>query len=98
MAFHIGIVAVKIVGVQEKKNAPTGLVSDGGFLLGRIRFGEQEGGFPSTRADKDPAFVILRGIFDQVKLQDLCEEIDGFVIIADEKSDVGKGLFHGKIE
>lgn len=98
MAFHIGIVAVKIVGVQEKKNAPAGLIPDGGFLLGRIRFGEQEGGFPSTRADKDPAFVILRGIFDQVKLQDLCEEIDGFVIIADEKSDVGKGLFHGKIE
>lgn len=98
MTFQIDIIALEIVGVEEEEDAPAGLIPDGGFLLGRIRFGEQEGGFPSTRADKDPAFVILRGIFDQVKLQDLCEEIDGFVIIADEKSDVGKGLFHGKIE
>ena len=64
MRFHVGIIALEIVGVEKEEDTSAGLVPDGGTLFGRVCFGEQEGCFASARADEDPAFSVLRSVFD----------------------------------
>lgn len=95
MRFHVEIIALEIVGVEEEEDASAGLVPDGGTLFRGIRFGEHEGCFASARADEDPAISVLWGVFDQFEMQSIGEEFDGFIVIADEIGDVSEGVFHG---
>lgn len=89
------IVSPEIVGVEEEENAPTGLVSDGSFLFGGGGLSEKEGGTtPATRSDNHPAFVAARSVFDQFELKRICEEGNGFIIVADEVRDEDKSLFN----
>jgi len=91
------VVAPEIVRLKAKKDAATGLVPGTGALLGSCRASEKK---PASRRvwwpDDDPAFPRAHvRVFQERKAQFLREELDRFVVLADEKSYLRNRL-HGK--
>src|SRR5690606_35603821 len=84
------IVAPEVVGAEEECDAATGLVADGGLLLGRRGAREQQRrAVGAARPHAHPAFALFRDgrVFDQVEAEHSSEEGDRLVVVtADERA------------
>ena len=91
-----GVISLKVVGSKEQENAAASLVADERLLMGSGGSGEkQRRRSIALGPNDDPPFVLLRlvCIFNQLEPQLVDVEIDGFVVVADHKSDMSNTLF-----
>ena len=93
------VVAPEVVGVEEEEDAASGLIADAGGLFGCGGAGEEEvGPGGAGRSNEDPALTGAHvGVFEEVEAEDVGVVGDGFVVVANDKGDVGEGLGHGEI-
>lgn len=93
------IVAPEVVGMEEEEDAASGLVADARGLLGRGGAGEQQvGSGGAGGSDEDPALAVAHiGVFEEPEAEDVGVVGEGFVVVADDESDVSEGLGHGGI-
>ena len=80
------MVAAEVVGVQEERDAPAGLVADAG-ALGVVRgLCKQEAGLGARRRDHDPAlFAAEPSVFAQFEPQHADIERDRGVVVVDHQ-------------
>ena len=93
------VVAPEVVGVEEEKDAASGLIADAGGLLGRGGSSQEEVGSSGTRrSDEYPAFASTHiGVLEEAEAEDPGVIGDGFIVVANNEGDLGKGLGHGGI-
>lgn len=90
------VVPPEVVGMQEEKDASTGLVPDSGSLFRRSSARQQKRcAVRMRRCYQNPAFPVLElSIFNQYKPKNTGEVGQGFVIIANYESDIADFLRH----
>jgi len=91
------VVAPEVVGVEKEEYAAAGLIADGEGLLRSCGFCQEKSGAVGTgRSDEEPALVAgERSVLKQAEAEFLGEELDGFIVIANNESQVRDGLGHG---
>ena len=80
------VVAPKVVGVEEEKNATAGLIADGEGLLGSIGFRQEKSGATGVRrCHEKPAFVVReRRVLEKLEAEFSREELESFLVVADK--------------
>jgi hypothetical protein len=92
IGLHKAVVSPEVVGMEKQEDTTTSLIADLLELSGSVGLREEQAG--AARAggsNNDPAFPAgEKGIFDQAETEDIGEEGEGFVVIADEESDMSQ--------
>src|SRR5258706_795419 len=93
---ELAIVALEIIGVEEKEDAPARLVSDPRFLLGADGAGQEKPRLRPRRRHDDPALALLRDgrVLDKGEADNPDVESDRFVVIANQERHKAEGLLH----
>jgi len=92
------VCSVEILDVKEETNAASGLPSDESGLIFPVSPREQQAGLRTWRADYypplgTPVVCQRRGVLHELEAQDVYEEADSGVVLADHDSD--KAEMHG---
>ena len=89
---HPGMVAGKVVGLQEKPDPSTRLIADGSDLLRALGLGQHQSDAATGRLDRDPALAPLIDVIDQTEPHDVAEKCNRRVIV---RHDQGYGCQAG---
>jgi hypothetical protein len=92
---HPGVGGTEILDLQEETHAAGRLLADHGRLISPIRPREQQAGLRIWRPDHHPPLGapvvgLGRGVLHELEPQDVNEEADGRVVVADEDGDEAK--------
>jgi len=96
LCLHAMVVTPKIIGVQEEKDAASGLIPDVSSLLGCSGLGEKDACFVgSWRCDQKPTLAVgERSVFYEFESERFGVEGECFIVVANEECDV-TDVWHG---